>query len=186
MDSYRKRLFIVIAIIVATIGIVVTLALVFGGGNNSTNDPLADQREYVDPDSGETVLDPEGKTPEGLVDNGLFLGFSKLLDMGLTSAQYSQVQTDLQSYVDTKKLDGKEITQISLIVATISPFIDSESGTKIINADIRINKTVAQSFSVDYSGFFGTTVTIKNKETGEVLFVNSQTQYDNGESTPEE
>lgn len=186
MDSYKKRIIIIIAIVVATIGIVVTLALVFGGGNNGSNDPLADQREYVDPDSGETVLDPAGKTPEGLVDNGLFLGFSKLLDMGLTDAQYSQVQADLQTYVDTKKLDGKKITQISLIVASISPFIDSETGTKIINADIRINKTVAQSFSVDYSGFFGTTTTIKNKETGEVLYTNSQTLYDSDEAIPEE
>ena len=186
MESYKKRIFIIIGIVVATIGIVVTLAFVFGGANGSSDDPLADQREYVDPDSGETVLDPEGKTPEGLVDNGLFLGFSKLLDMGLTSAQYSQVQTDLETYVATKKLNDKEITQISLIVDTISPYIDSESGTKIINADIRINRTAVQTFSVDYSGFFATTVTIKNKETGEVLYTNYQHQYDRGEYTPEE
>lgn len=75
--------------------------------------------EYFDRGSGETVYDPEGRTPEkfGQDENQpLILGISKLLDYGLTKYQLEALATAFTNYSESKQ----QLGEVSIQVATIA------------------------------------------------------------------
>src|SRR5688500_8888385 len=70
-------------------------------------------REYYDKASGETVSDPDNRTPETFGRKGdepVYLGTSKLLDVGVTSTQLAGTKLAFYNYSKQRKTRIKEVS----------------------------------------------------------------------------
>lgn len=133
-------------------------------------DEEPEQVTYVDPASGETIIETDNKTQEGWATGPLILGFSRLLDSGLSDNQFGRVSTYINEYGSTKKLGDSEITQISLVVNSLQQKVNPRSGNNVIEGDIQINRSVDQRIKISYSGFTDAYVDIYDKSTNKVLY----------------
>lgn len=117
-----------------------------------TNSPKPNS--YYDSRSGETVSDPAGKTPDryGVVDGEpIYLGFSKLLDYGVTTSQLEGVKTGFYSYSQVNKLG---IDEVSIDVASIKagdydPTVDTK---QTLTFNVQFDRKTKYDAQVDYSG----------------------------------
>lgn len=169
--SPRKKITIAVIVFVAISIVMIVLAVVLRIpeqilGNN--REP--EQVTYVDPASGETIIETEDKTKEGWVNGPLILGFSRLLDAGLSADQFGLVSSYISDYGSTKKLDNNDITQISLVVNSLEQKINTRTGNNTIVADIQINRSVNQRLNVSYSGFTSAYIEIFDKSTNKLLY----------------
>lgn len=124
-----------VAISVVIIGIVALFYTV----NQRAAEPNTTSR--VDPDSGETVIETEGKSPEvyGInPDMPIFLGFSELYEIGLPQVKIEFIKSGLASYADSIKKQQK-ITQISLRKSDINASNDRETGVATYNFTVVMN-----------------------------------------------
>ncbi|MFO0920762.1 MAG: hypothetical protein U0451_03765 [Candidatus Saccharimonadales bacterium] len=100
--------------------------------------------EYFDPGSGETISDPLNKTPETFnsdPDQPVFLGFSKLIDYGVTQHQIEGFKNILSMY---SKANGSSIREASISVDTIKYDNNSDDPDSLIHFatfDMTINRT---------------------------------------------
>jgi hypothetical protein len=130
--------YIVLFFIVISLIIVGIIAL-FYSVNGRTTEPTTTSR--VDPDSGETVEETAGKSPEtyGInPDMPIFLGFSNLYDIGMPQVKIEFIKSGLASYADSIKKEQK-ITQISLRKSDISMSNDRDTGIATYNFTIVMN-----------------------------------------------
>jgi hypothetical protein len=126
MHSNEKNLrwiYIGGAMLFVLVSVVIYLAVTRTGQKgqvaNSTN-------TYYDPRSKETVSDPAGKTPENYgvnPDQPIYLGFSRLITVGVTKYQVSATESALYQYSKLSKKNAKEvsITVDSVTVAAADP-----------------------------------------------------------------
>lgn len=149
----KKKFIIVFCILVVFVVILFVVSFISqrnqqdAGLNNSD----VDQNSYIDPVTGEVVLTPGGRTDEGITStDSVLLGFSKLLDMGLSSDQQDLAVSYISSYGENQTLDGEKITMISLDSSTIKQNINQDSGEIMITSNIVVNKTVTQRLEISY------------------------------------
>jgi hypothetical protein len=143
---------IIASVVIAVFVVTIIVLVVTRNSSESTGSKtdIVDQNTYVDESSGETVLSPEGKVTEGAIQNTdvTVLGFSKLIDNGVSS---SQVDT-IKQYIDEFALEQKA-NKVSLVVSTIAQKVDKNSGQKDITADIKVSDAVVYKLSLSYVGF---------------------------------
>jgi hypothetical protein len=131
--------YIVIFFIVVSL-IIVGIVALFYNVNRGPSEPTTTSR--VDPDSGETVVDTTGKSPEtdGVnPDTPIFLGFSNLYDIGMPQVKIEFIKSGLASYADSIKKEQK-ITQVSLRKSDITASTDSETGVATYDFTIVMNE----------------------------------------------
>lgn len=151
----KTKLIIVGAIFCLIFLALTVVALIFQTSSRNENGSGSDvdQNTYVDPVSGETVLDPEGKVVEGeIVQEGapLILGIPKLLDYGVSSQQASLINYYLEEYGFSHKDSPINITEISLDTKSIKQTTDKSSGQKNITANIVVNRETTQRLLLSY------------------------------------
>ncbi len=133
----------------------------------SSRSPSSSPTEYLDPGSGETVSAPKNKTPEkfGAETQGpLFLGFSKLIDSGLTAEQLELTKTIMSRFSVT---GSRYITELSVSVKTTDQDI-SDDGINL-TFDLTANRTDKYLCTISYSGLSEVRVVIKDKDAKQVF-----------------
>lgn len=163
MQSPNKNKAILVGIVLMPV-IISLIVFVFISSRSSNSE------EYFDPGSGETVSDPKGKTPELFgVDSEapLFLGFSKLIDAGLTSGQLDLVKASFGRF---SKTEDRYITELSITVDTIER-TEEDSGFSL-SFDLTANREIKYSCTVSYVGLDDARVVVSD-ESGKQIFDSS-------------
>lgn len=163
-----KRKIILLAL--ALIGGIVVLSLVFKGSPDTTTTDGAS--EIYDPNSGDTISDPDDKTPDvyGTVsDAPVFLGLSKLLDAGLTLDQVNGFQYAFYHYGKNTKTALREV---SVSVSTINVLPHDRYSTSLSDTmlfDVLVNKKNLYKVKLDFTGFTAIQIYLSN-EAGEQFY----------------
>lgn len=131
MNQQQLRLVIIIGFIVISAGIVGVIAFI-QSQNNSQNQVYT-QETYIDPASGETISDTDGKTPESFGSNPdlpLYSGFSVLLERGLTQDEINEITNFVNDYNNKLIVEGKQkLNQVSLYKDSVRHKIDNHVDT---------------------------------------------------------
>lgn len=163
MQSTNKKPLIVLVIGLVLLGFVVFIIVSLS--SKSDKDPRSEIKttEYYDADSGQTVIEEEGRGPE-TVDSEegkpVFLGFHELTDQGnLTQDQLAILHQTLEKYAAEKK-----IKEISLKVSTIKNIpTNPDEIRSITEFDIKFDrKPVYYKVNVESTGLSTSQVRMYN------------------------
>jgi hypothetical protein len=108
--------------------IIIAIIAIFYKINSGSDSGATDTNSYTDPKSGETIVNPEGKSPEisGInPDAPVYLGFSNLLEVGFSDEQVQETKDVLLDFMTSKNLKKAEI---SLDKESLKQTIDSSTG----------------------------------------------------------
>lgn len=165
---------------IVVISIIVVLITVFNNSSDNTQKVEDDSLEsrYVDPYSGETVYTQDSRTPEAFGDTNTitYLGFTKLIDYGLSTVQQQSIKnsiSDFSSHGDVK------ISEVTIDPATLTQTIDQDTGQKNITFEIVVNRDENKRYTLrnTYSSFSDmfTKITAGTAESnGQVIYDSNQ------------
>ena len=133
--------YIIIGFVVMSL-VIIGILVLFYSVNKGEPTPTGDvkQNSYTDPGSGETVDSPEGKSPETYgvnPDQPIYLGFARLLDVGLSLDQVENLKAAFLDYVTAQKSTQK-ITEISITTASIRQTLGG--GSSKYSFDLTMNQ----------------------------------------------
>ena len=152
MDAgVKRKLYIAVGAFLLISVLLVVIALFNQPKQSLNTSGDVPQNSYIDPDTGEEVLSPEGKAPE-LIENPtgvIILGSSKLVDYGITSSQLELYQEYIKSYIGSRESSSR-VDELSIVVSTIVQKIDATSGMKTLSFDIKINKQTLERVVLTY------------------------------------
>lgn len=141
MNQKQLRFVIILGFAVVAAGIVGIIAMITSSSDNKT--ATYTQTEYVDPASGETINDTQGKTPEKYGANPdvpVYYGFSVLLDRGLTQDEVNEITAFVNDYNNKLITEGKEkLKEVSLYRDSVKHKI--EGGVDSYTMDLLIDRT---------------------------------------------
>lgn len=174
-DNRKRLMFILVGFVV----LIIVGLIVFIGRPNKTKIGTG---QYYDPGSGETVSDPIGKTPEfSGQDSGqpVYLGFSKLLDIGVTQDELNGIKLAFARY---PYQNAKPANEISIFVSSIvtAPYDKGIDTKQTVSFTVLLNRKDKFYASIDY--FDLTTIRLSIKENS----TSSKILYDSGNITPED
>lgn len=116
---------------------------------------------YVDPGSGETIYNPPNKAPENYKGNTpAYLGFSKLLDIGLTDTQLGALKSYFSDYSTQQK---KPFSEISLDVSSLTQTIDPDTGSVTVTFTVTFNRTIMSKAVLTYDNITNVTLNLYNQ-----------------------
>ena len=154
MDSKQIRLIIIITFVVISAGIIGIIAAVTSSDDSSKGSYT--QSDYVDPGSGETVIDTEGKTPETSGSNPntpSYIGFSELNNRGFNQDDIDKFRSFLNNYANRQIEENKDaITEISLTKDTIQHGVNRDTGEGIYTLDLTINRSTGYVATITSDG----------------------------------
>ena len=155
MDQSVKRKLIITAI--ALVIIIGGAALVANNNNKKSDDNSKDvttgKNEYYDPNSKETISDPDGKSPDNYgrnPDAPIFLGTANLLDYGVASDQEQDMQFAIFQYFNGNKIKVKEVSVVVDSIAPVPHDRNSASTTESINFDVVVDRKTKYKVKMDY------------------------------------
>jgi len=162
----------ILIILVGLFLLVVVVLVAISSNNNTETTSVVDQNKYVDPASGETVLSPEGKVPESEVSGSLIiLGITKLLDIGISNNQMSQLNSVLQKYSSEMKVGDNKITEISFDVSSFKQNINQDTSEVVVTSKLVINRSINQSIKIVYYSFYDLYRVDILDESGKTLYI---------------
>lgn len=167
----RRRLF-VIAICAIAITIIF-IAVFFSNVSKKPSDEV-NLNEYFDSASGETISSPDGKTPEsyGIDEDSegiSYLGFSKFLELGLTTFQVEAVKIGFDLFSDKTTVP---ITEVSVFVNSAKQdTVSTDRSTKKIIFETLVNRKDKYSANISYSGL---------KDARLLIISNNKVVFDSG------
>lgn len=149
----RKLVIAVVVVLVAIFG-----SIILANSNKKNNDAKAKdvttgKNDYYDPNSQQTISDPDGKTPEnyGVDPNApTFFGTSNLLDYGVAADQENDMEFAIYQYFNG---NNKKVKEVSVVVDSIAPVErdrNSASTTETINFDIVVDRKDRYKVRMDY------------------------------------
>lgn len=165
MDN-RKKIIIAIAIFVILSIAAVILAVL---QNTRDSSPQPTSTTYVDPGSGETIIESNNGPTAGntqQLNMPIFLGFSKLTEKGLSSDQVEQVKSALSAY---SAKQTTRFSEISLTVATITR-IQSATDPDITEFSIKVNRKDDYFVRVESPTVLSTTTKLYTADKTKLLF----------------
>src|SRR5438445_11440542 len=112
MDNRKK--IIIAAVAFAILSIIIIVLAVMQNNRGSSSQPTS--TTYVDPGSGETVIENNNGPTVGndqQLNAPTFLGFSQLINKGLSSDQVEQIKSALSAYLAKQ---ATKFTEVSLTV----------------------------------------------------------------------
>lgn len=130
---------------------------------------------YVDPGSGETVHDNPGKSPETYNERNTirFLGFSKLVQNGLTDNQQVALRQNYLEYSNQRAEKDKNaaIEEVSVVVDSIRMTINQTSGQKAFTYNTVFNRDYSTIYvsKVSYTGIQDSKLEIFDKDGKQVF-----------------
>lgn len=143
----KKRL-IIGSLIILTI---IVAIIIFKTVTTHTPTKYPPKTVYNDPWSGETVIEESSDMPtERPVDDTIvMLGFSKLIDIGVTYNQSIALRSEFDKY---RKSQKETITEISIDINTILSSVNNETGERTITFTTVINRKTKIQAQVTYIG----------------------------------
>lgn len=125
--------------------------------------------QYIDPGSGEVVSDPPGKAKEKTDSSNsvVFLGFSNLLDHGITYKQFTKLKSHFKQYGAEKKITIKEV---SMTVSSYKSNFDNKSGELIMNFEVTINRKDKYNAKVTYKDLAMPVLYLYDQKTNNLVF----------------
>lgn len=149
MNAKQQRLLIILGFVILSLMIIGIMVLIFNASQSpSSTEP--NQNEFVDPATGETILSPDGKSPETYgtnPDTPIFVGFSNLLQFGVRQTVVENTKSFLNDYANERVTRNEErITEVSIVVDSIQHTIDNSANTSSYTFDIVINRS--ENYSV--------------------------------------
>jgi hypothetical protein len=150
-----NRLLIILGFVVLSLAMVGIMVFIFNASQqNTSTEP--NQNEFVDPATGQTILNPEGKSPENYgtnPDTPIFVGFSNLLQYGARQSTVDNTKSFLNDYANQRITNNEErITEISIVVDTIRHTIDNTANTSSYTFDIIVNRDQNYNVKVTMRG----------------------------------
>lgn len=146
----KKILLIVGALVLALVIITVIIELALGSKKLVKNP--GDTNRYYDANSGETVSDPPNKTPENYDKSSsiqpLYLGFSKLLDFGVTFDQLKSIKLALVKYSAANNRSGQEF---SIKVSSINNVLPEGDGDVVTSFKMTVDRSQTYDVKVSYN-----------------------------------
>lgn len=141
-----KRIVIVAVIAFVVLGIAL---LFYVGRRNSSPEGTG---EYYDPASGETISNPTGRSPEKFnqaSEQPVYLGFSRLVDIGLSQFQVDVIKQIFLSYSSQRKDKINELSIYKDSVSRVS--FDPADEIRSVLFDISINRGERYSVTMQYT-----------------------------------
>ncbi len=129
--------------------------------------------EYYDKNSGETVSNPAGKAPEnfgGTADHPVYLGFSKLLDIGVSKYQLEALKYAFEQYGKSSNQSPKEV---SLTVDSIHSTLHNPSDPNskdTVTFDVTLDRKQAYKAKVEYSDITAVRLYLSDPQTGSLIY----------------
>jgi hypothetical protein len=157
--------------------IIVGVIVLFYTINNNSDSSTADvpQNEYVDPGSGETIVNPEGKSPETANINPnvpTYIGFSNLYNYGLQQDAVENIKAFINDYADQKIVDNEEkIKEVSLEVASIKHVINRDVNENSYTFKITVNRKEKLNVKIAFEGVITMTNTLYKTDIAQPLLV---------------
>lgn len=106
---------------------------------------------YTDPGSGEKISNPSGKAPESYNNTSessiAYLGFSNLLNIGVTNTQLTFLRSYFAEYALQQK---KPYHEISIVLTSLQQTIDEGSGKKTLSFVVVFDRTTKVDAVVIY------------------------------------
>jgi len=155
MNAKQQRLLIILGFMVLSLLIAGLMVLIYNATQqNTSTEP--NQNEFVDPATNQTILSPDGKSPETYntnPDTPIFVGFSNLLRFGARQNTVDTTKSFLNDYADQRLKNNEErITEISIVVDTIQHTIDNKANTSTYTFDIVVNRSEDYSVKLTIQG----------------------------------
>lgn len=155
----NKKIILFIVIFLSVISLIIIIS--FSIFNNKNTNKVVDtslSNPYTDPGTGEVIYNQPDRVPEGEA-SIIYLGFTKLINNGLTSIQFNNLKTSIEDFSKTKNIN---ITEISIQLSSISQTVNQTTGEKNISFITTINRKDLYNFQLTYSGIKDINVLIYN------------------------
>lgn len=162
MQSPNRNKAILISVVL--LPVVIALVVFIFTSSRSSN---SNAEEYLDPGSGETVSSPKNKTPEKFgisTDGPTYLGFSKLIDAGLTTGQLELVKVIFGRFSVS---DSRNLNELSITVETIDLNVSDEGMS--MSFELTANRTTQYQCVISYVGLDDARVVIADKDGKQVF-----------------
>lgn len=167
MDN-RKILFVVgsIMAIMIAVGFIIFLVV------PKPEKPIGQQSLHYDQSSGESVVEnsplSQSAGESNLPDQPTYLGFSKLIDYGLSTSQLTQVKTALYNY---SLKQSKKFTEVSLVLDSVRQ-PDPAPGSRLSSYEfnIKVNRSDDYFTRIEFTDTSSCTVTLYKADKTTLLF----------------
>lgn len=123
--------------------------------------------QYHDPGSGETVEETPNQTPElaGRTNNIVYLGFAKLIDIGVSFDQVNKLRAEFLGYSSTQKTP---IEEISITINSIRDTVDE--GNVTLTCSVTIDRSSAVNAKIQYFGIGDPTLKLYDPNDGTQVY----------------
>lgn len=179
-NNVRLNLVIAITTIVL-ISPFVYLAIKRAGNNNQS----AGTNEYYDPGSGETVSDPAGRTHEnfgGNAEGPVYLGFSKLLGLGVTKYQLEAIKFAFEQFGISSRQKIEEVS-ITLDTLRTERYAEDDPNPKSkVYFDVTVNRKVIYKARVEYFESTAAQLYLSDPKSGRVIYDSKVIDLNNGDN----
>jgi len=139
-NGSKKKILIAVTVAILFSSLVVAFVLLQIQKKSQKSDTPGESGLYYDPGSGETVSDPPDKTPETYGSQGrelTYLGFSKLLEFGVSKFQLDATKLAFENY---SKSRDNNIKEVSITSSSIKNGPDKDDFTLSVEFEFVINR----------------------------------------------
>lgn len=172
MNAKQQRLLIIVGFVILSLMIIGIMVFIFNASQSQTSTE-PNQNEFIDPATGETILNPDGKSPETFGTNPdapIFVGFSNLLQFGARQTVVENTKSFLNDYANERITKNEErITEVSIVVDSIQHTIDNAANTSSYTFDIVINRSENYSMKLMIQGVRSMTADLINADSTSIL-----------------
>lgn len=155
MELLKNKKFViaVVVVLVAIFGTIILATSKSNSNNSGTRDVTTSEDDHFDPNSRETISNPEGKTPENYGYDATaptFFGVSDLTEYGVSQDQVSDAKWAIFQYFNGKK---EKVSEVSVVISTIKPVEhdpDSASTRDTVNYDIVVDRKTTYKVRMEY------------------------------------
>lgn len=169
MNNIPNRKIIIITAGVLLVGIIILVIVSVSMKQDVQKRDMGTQ--YVDPGSGEVIIENPNRSPQSTFLDGktptVFLGFSKLLDNGLSSSQTQSIQSAFSSYAEK---ENTHFDEVSMTVSTLRYASEDGGVAKKMTFDTKINRTDDYFVTVEFSDLVTCVTKIYKSDKTTLLF----------------
>jgi hypothetical protein len=172
-QTRNKKLFVIGGLLLVMVVVLLLLSFKKPAPKQSNSSTRPKTTSYTDPTSHQTVVNQQGKAPEtnGTTQNGpIFLGFSSLINMGISLQQVNALQAAFTAYQPF----STDNTQISLAVDDLQQIDPTTSkdpqGRWSIKSHVVVNQKDTYQVTFYYDGISSVQLHIYNSQGNQQVF----------------
>lgn len=170
LDLLKNKLFLIIISVIIIFIVIPLLLFLFTNSNTSnTSNVEPDQNQHINPATGQTVVQPDGKVEEvgGGETGPNILGSVYLLDIGAPSTVVDSIIQNLVFYTSSLKY---KVSEISVYKDSLRQSINNSSSEVKLSFNILVNSDITNTVNVIYKSSVVIDSFIVTSKNGNVLF----------------